>query len=61
MALRDFGRLALPQETLALLAVQAFGLSGYGYSWWLTGDGAMIARGFAGQVLCLPTKSMGCE
>lgn len=25
------------------------GLEGYGYSWWIDGDGAMIANGFAGQ------------
>ena len=32
-------------------AVQALRLGSYGYSWWLNTDGAMIARGFAGQFL----------
>ena len=65
MALRDFGRFAqlvaddgvvegrrlLPAETLAMPAVRALRLGSYGYSWWLSTDGAMIARGFAGQFL----------
>ena len=42
---------ALPPETLAIQAVRSSRLTGYGYSWWLTGDGAMIARGFAGQFI----------
>ncbi|MBP8309556.1 MAG: serine hydrolase [Burkholderiaceae bacterium] len=42
---------ALPPETLAMPAVQALRLGSYGYSWWLNTDGAMIARGFAGQFL----------
>ena len=42
---------ALPAETLAMPAVRALRLGSYGYSWWLSTDGAMIARGFAGQFL----------
>lgn len=42
---------ALPPETLAMPAVRSTRLTAYGYSWWLSGDGAMIARGFAGQFL----------
>ncbi len=40
---------ALPEATLAMPRVRAAGLTGYGYSWWLDADGAMIANGFAGQ------------
>jgi CubicO group peptidase (beta-lactamase class C family) len=40
---------ALPGATLAMPRVRAAGLVGYGYSWWLDRDGAMIANGFAGQ------------
>lgn len=42
---------ALPSETLALPATRALELSHYGLSWWLTREGAMLARGFAGQFL----------
>ncbi|MEZ5728468.1 MAG: serine hydrolase [Burkholderiaceae bacterium] len=40
---------ALPEQTLAMPHVRAANLVGYGYSWWLDADGAMIANGFAGQ------------
>lgn len=29
----------------------SYGATGYGYSWWIDGDGAMVAVGFAGQSL----------
>jgi CubicO group peptidase (beta-lactamase class C family) len=29
----------------------SYGATGYGYSWWLAADGAMVAVGFAGQSL----------
>lgn len=32
-------------------AANSWGATGYGYSWWLDGDGAMVAVGFAGQSL----------
>ena len=34
-------------------ADNAFGATGYGYSWWLEDDGAMAAVGFAGQSLVI--------
>lgn len=34
---------------LELPAVRSNRLSGYGYSWWLLGDGSALALGFAGQ------------
>ena len=34
-------------------ATNSFGATGYGYSWWLTADGAMAAVGFAGQSLLI--------
>ncbi len=32
-------------------ATNSYGATGYGYSWWLDSDGAMVAVGFAGQTL----------
>jgi CubicO group peptidase (beta-lactamase class C family) len=32
---------------------RALGLTGYGFSWWLTGDGAMMAMGHSGQRIYL--------
>lgn len=34
-------------------AENSFGATGYGYSWWLDGTGAMAAVGFAGQSLVI--------
>lgn len=30
-------------------AANSYGATGYGYSWWIGPDGAMVAAGFAGQ------------
>lgn len=32
-------------------AAHSYGAAGYGYSWWIDADGAMVAVGFAGQTL----------
>jgi CubicO group peptidase (beta-lactamase class C family) len=32
-------------------ATNTYGADGYGYSWWIDPDGAMVASGFAGQTL----------
>jgi CubicO group peptidase (beta-lactamase class C family) len=32
-------------------ATNSYGADGYGYSWWIDPDGAMVASGFAGQTL----------
>jgi len=32
-------------------ATNSYGADGYGYSWWIDPDGAMVAVGFAGQTL----------
>ncbi len=56
------GARLLPEDWLAEAARPAFaldpaansyGATGYGYSWWLDGEGAMVAVGFAGQTLYL--------
>lgn len=40
------------RPTFALQPGQSsYGATGYGYSWWINGDGAMVAVGFAGQSL----------
>jgi CubicO group peptidase (beta-lactamase class C family) len=31
--------------------MNSYGADGYGYSWWIDPDGAMVAVGFAGQTL----------
>ncbi|MBN8899897.1 MAG: serine hydrolase, partial [Rhodospirillales bacterium] len=41
---------ATPRFTLDP-AANSWGATGYGYSWWLDPDGAMVAVGFAGQSL----------
>ncbi|KFC65026.1 Beta-lactamase [Bosea sp. LC85] len=34
-------------------STNTYGADGYGYSWWIDPDGAMVASGFAGQTLYL--------
>jgi CubicO group peptidase (beta-lactamase class C family) len=34
-----------------------YGATGYGYSWWIDPDGAMVAVGFAGQSLYVNRKA----
>jgi CubicO group peptidase (beta-lactamase class C family) len=52
----------LPDDWVACAATPAFaldpgtnsfGATGYGYSWWLAAEGAMVAVGFAGQSLLI--------
>lgn len=38
-------------------AVNSWGATGYGYSWWLDEDGAMVAVGFAGQSLYINRRT----
>lgn len=38
-------------------AANSWGASGYGYSWWLDPDGAMVAVGFAGQSLYINRRT----
>ena len=56
----------LPEGWLDAAGARAFGLDpaennygadGYGYSWWIDPDGAMVAVGFAGQTLYVNRKA----
>ena len=38
-------------------ATNSYGADGYGYSWWIDPDGAMVASGFAGQTLYVNVKA----
>ncbi|AVO45760.1 serine hydrolase domain-containing protein [Phreatobacter cathodiphilus] len=38
-------------------ATNAYGADGYGYSWWIDPDGAMVAVGFAGQTLYVNARA----
>lgn len=38
-------------------STNSYGADGYGYSWWIDPDGAMVAVGFAGQTLYVNRKA----
>ncbi|HVY17911.1 MAG TPA: serine hydrolase [Rhodopila sp.] len=38
-------------------ATNSYGANGYGYSWWIDPDGAMVAVGFAGQTLYINRRA----
>lgn len=38
-------------------STNTYGADGYGYSWWIDPDGAMVASGFAGQTLYVNRKA----
>ncbi len=44
------------QEKTQLPRLRSGALEGYGYSWWIDGNGAMIANGFAGQRIYINRK-----
>lgn len=61
------GRATLPEHWVRDAATPAFavteahqrawGLSGYGYCWWIGEDGTMNAVGFAGQRICIDREA----
>lgn len=60
------GERVLPEDWLDAAGSRAFafdpstntyGADGYGYSWWIDPDGAMVASGFAGQTLYVNRKA----
>jgi len=48
----EAGKITFPLDPKA----NTYGAAGYGYSWWIDPDGAMVAVGFAGQTIYINRK-----